>query len=459
MKLYQVLQQAAQAPEALLAFGRTPKDAVSAGDWLARVAAWQGTFAAAPSLERVAVYLEDSAELAAVLVALWYSDREAWLAPNNLSATTQDLTRFVNGFVGDFVGVACCTADRGEPALLAPIALSEESRLCLFTSGSSGEPQIVKKALRQLAAETEQLQACFGTYLLNSCMTGTVSHQHIYGLLFRVLWPLAMQRPFARFTSDYIEPEGALTEHAICVVSSPTHLTRLLDSVSQPLALVFSSGAPLPKYASDRAAQLLDVDIIEVFGSTETGGIGWRRQHVGESSWRLFEAVSVRVNARGCLDIHSPFLSDDDWYCSADMGLLTESGFELIGRADRIVKVEGKRISLEQIEKVLLTHAWVEDVRVQPVVRASGAVQRDELVVLLVLSASGRHFLSTQGRSETARHLTDQLVGHLERPLLPRRWRYLDQLPRNNQGKLLLSELDKLLQDQTVTAGREELLQ
>lgn len=90
----------------------------------------------------------------------------------------------------------------------------DAAQLVLFTSGSTGKPERIVKKVRQLDAEVHALQAAFGdTVAADSLQVlATVSHQHIYGLLFRVLWPLSAGRAigtrFARYPEEVLqEPE------------------------------------------------------------------------------------------------------------------------------------------------------------------------------------------------------------------------------------------------------------
>ncbi|MDN3640804.1 AMP-binding protein [Simiduia curdlanivorans] len=448
MKLFQLLNTVSAAPEYTLAFDR---NSVTSSQWLCRVDHWQKHLSAAPELQRLALFIPDSAELAAVLVALWLCGKEAWLAPNNLAETTQHLSQRVDGFIGDFSGVSTLSlaaqveAEAEVSTIVTPLA--SDAVLVLFTSGSSGEPQLIRKSLRQLAAEVEQLEQCFGAALADCRIYATVSHQHIYGLLFRILWPLACRRPFARFTTEYVERIFTQRATPLCLVSSPTHLSRLPVSIDHQHRVnqVFSSGGPLSAAASASAHEQLQADIVEVYGSTETGGIAWRRQHQGDAAWCLFEVVQAKVNAQQCLAVKSPFLPDDDWFESSDIVAMQGDTFCLIGRADRVAKVEGKRVSLEQIEAFLLADSWIDDVRVEPVVRAGALASRDELMALVVLSPEGVAALASEGRQTLAKHFKRILGQLLERPLVPRRWRYIDRLPRNPQGKIQYQQLQLLV--------------
>lgn len=446
MNLYQVANELQRNPVDLVAFGCKAAENVSAGAWLALVGQWRAVIDAQPSSKKVAVFLSDSAEFSAIVFALWSLDREVWLAPNNLPKTVAQLDQCVDGFIGEFPEFPTLSRSLESKPLPAGWSLPRNAQLVLFTSGSSGAPKQVRKSAHQLAAEIDQLQLQFGADLGRVSVFSTVSHQHIYGFLFRVLWPLTVNRPFSRHTLEFLEelPRGK----SAMLISSPSHLSRLpaaLNTFEGQLQAVFSSGAPLSLGASKLAQQRLGCEIVEVLGSTETGGIGWRIQANNGPFWRPFSVVEVAPDAAGIMSIRSPFLPDDQSYVSADIIRMQGEQFELLGRADRIVKVEGKRVALEQIEAELLAHPWVEDVRVQPVARLSTVAERDELVVLLVLSSTGSEFMAQQGRREVIDVLSKMLAAVLERPLRPRRWRFLTQLPRNNQGKMALEDLEALI--------------
>jgi 3-hydroxymyristoyl/3-hydroxydecanoyl-(acyl carrier protein) dehydratase len=201
---------------------------------------------------------------------------------------------------------------------------------------------------------------------------------------------------------------------------------------------VFSSGGALPADAAESLHQRLGQWPTEILGSSETGGIAWRQ---GDPLWRAFDDVKLSQDEDGALRIESPYLPVGHIEQTADAARFTEDGrFELLGRLDRIVKLEEKRISLPLLEQALATHEWVSEVRLG-VVREN----RASLGALLVLSASGVHALRNQGRRTLTNTLRQHLVPHCEALALPRRWRLLSQLPLNTQGKLPQAQVEALL--------------
>src|SRR5690606_5991764 len=163
----------------------------------------------------------------------------------------------------------------GEPLPAAALEL-DATLLTLSTSGSSGEPKLIDKQLRQLANELDTLEALWGSELDDACVIGSVATQHIYGLLFRLLWPLCAGRPALRRALPFPEDiQLASREHAaFCWVGSPALLKRMGDNLDWPalraVRKVFSSGGALPAEAAQALQQRLGQWPTEIYGSSET---------------------------------------------------------------------------------------------------------------------------------------------------------------------------------------------
>ena len=97
------------------------------------------------------------------------------------------------------------------------------STVQFYTSGSSSQPKAISKNLTQLLLEASTLDKLFGAGIQNSKVFATVSHHHIYGLIFRLLWPLLYKKPFNTSTLLYPEELVAASQRYsdICLISSP----------------------------------------------------------------------------------------------------------------------------------------------------------------------------------------------------------------------------------------------
>lgn len=409
-----------------------------------RVAAWEQSFAAVEQ-PLVALYLDDSLEFAAALFALWRQGKQALVPANNLPATSQQLRQLTPCLAGDLPGADVLQAgETGSPAAVS-VPDAQAIALVLFTSGSTSEPLPVSKMFSQIETELSALETQWGQCLAGASVASTVSHHHIYGLLFRLLWPLCAGRPFGLKARDYWE-ELALDAKAhqpLAIVSSPAHL-RLIPPQAWPDATapvaVFSSGAPLATEAALAARDQLGQSITEVYGSTETGGIGWRQQDA-HRSWTRLPGVEVKLEEHsGLLQVRSGHLPTPEWYLGADRAELDQDGqFSLCGRADRVAKVGGKRVSLTAIEQLLQRHDLVASARVIPLPERG-----ERLGAVVVLTNHGNKLLVDQGKALINDQLKQMLEGQVDRIAIPRYWRYLGELPQNRQGKTTLADLQAL---------------
>ena len=329
-------------------------------------------------VQRIAVHLEDAAELAVALLGAWRAGVSVLLPADLQAQTRQRWDAQVDLWITQGSELQALYA-----APLPAAALDLDGcRLSLCTSGSSGEPKRIDKTLRQMANEVEALEQLWGSELGDACIIASVAAQHIYGLLFRVLWPLCAGRSFVRQQLAFPEDMQRVSrEHpAFAWIASPALLKRMGDNLDwAALSLVrrvFSSGGALPAEAAQALHQRLGQWPTEIFGSSETGGIAWRQ---GPTLWQPFADVQLSQGEDGALRIASTYLPPGHIEHSADAARIEADGrFELLGRLDRIVKLEEKRISLPMLEQALVAHDWVLEARLGVVreIRASvGAVQ------------------------------------------------------------------------------------
>lgn len=420
-------------------------------DWVLAVKAWCAAFQRVQGSE-VGLYFDEPLQFAAALWGAWHAGKTPVLASDLQPHTLAHMLPQVQACAGQLPGAIVSDAAGAAAVQLQPLSL-RAAQVVLFTSGSTGVPERIVKHLSQLDAEVHALQAVFGPMANEPGLRtlATVSHQHIYGLLFRVLWPLAAGRllgtEFARYPEELVaqlSPPGPTL-----LISSPAMLSRLPDALdwaaaSQGLRGIFSSGGPLPPEASAHALALLGHSTTEVFGSSETGGIAWRRRAEQGDAWQPLPGVQVRLADSGCLSVRSGHLPDADaWWETADRALPQDggdggAGFVLQGRADRIAKIAEKRISLTAMENALLASAWVAAARAV-VLEAPPAAARVGMV--LALTEAGWQALQQQGRKSMGEALRALLAPVVDRVALPRSWRYVAALPQNAQGKTTQHDL------------------
>jgi acyl-coenzyme A synthetase/AMP-(fatty) acid ligase len=122
--------------------------------------------------------------------------------------------------------------------------------------------------------------------------------------------------------------------------------------------------------------------------------------------------------------------------------LIDDQHFKLLGRLDRIVKLEEKRISLDRMETVLGRNNLVEQVKI---VVLEG--YRTILGAVCILNHKGQVKLHQLGRRELSNQLKEYLAAYFDRVTLPRKWRYVADFPYNTQGKITQAALAELFED------------
>ncbi|HVN91726.1 MAG TPA: class I adenylate-forming enzyme family protein [Candidatus Binataceae bacterium] len=322
----------------------------------------------------------------------------------------------------------------------------DASQLYFFTSGSTGEMKRVEKSLAMFEREALLLEQKWGADLGRVPVIGTVTHQHVFGMTFRIMWPLVAGRPFhAEFHVAWELLKAHLDGPSI-IITSPAQLTRL-GGVSperpnnQP-RLIISAGAPLPLDAAREAASLFGCPPTEILGSTEAGVIASRHPVIERDPWEPLPNVEVGADSDGIMLLRSPHSSDSGWSRQPDrIALVGDGCFRLEGRVDRVIKIEGKRVSLERQERELTSLSWVSDAAI---VALGG--ERAYLGAVVQLSEAGIAEMNRLGKFRFERKLRRELSVFEDPAVLPRRWRFVKSMPADGLGKRKIKDMLALLE-------------
>ncbi|MEA3412397.1 MAG: AMP-binding protein [Pseudomonadota bacterium] len=376
------------------------------------------------------------------LLASWLSDKTVVLPPNQLDGTLRNIrSRFDIAFE--------CDADwsrqlPGNDASEAhgtwePVLPSGIHAIKLFTSGSTGISKVVTKSAANLLDEARAIAAEFD-WPTGPVVAG-VPPQHLYGLTFSVLLPWvlgnALVDEMPRYPRDVLQAlrhNGGKT-----LISVPAQYQAMLeDGTDLRGILCVSAAAPLPGNLARQWQQQNGTDILEIYGSTETGVIGHRRQMSAEA-WQVFPQVSVSTE-QDSLKVKSPFVSDEftAGFLTGDRVTSPKQGrFQLLGRSDTVVKIAGKRVSLTNIEDCIVSCPGVAEAAVIAV-PAMGVVR--DLAIWAAVVADGNQPLSP-------RQLQMDLRGKLEGIEIPRRILVVDRLPCTSTGKLPRGSVANLFEE------------
>lgn len=410
---------------------------------------WQDVIQQSQAIESLsqqswALWEPDSYQFLVLLFAALLAKKQVLLPPNRVSDLEKELAEQNIYFLQR---QSVSLAQNQNIELNLDDAFLHQAKIYFYTSGSTGQPKKIPRTLRQLLNEVQGLDASF-QLPEQAIAIATVSHQHIYGLLFKLLWPLASGRCFYQtqlaFPEDVADIQKKIAAFKMdnYVISSPALLKRWTsDVLLQDCLTVYSSGGKL----ESGVRPYVNRPITEVFGSSETGGIAHRQQD--DALWTPFANVDIQAGEQQELQVRTNHAFSEDWIFTGDkvevMDVVnSKSPFRLLGRLDRIVKLEEKRLSLDAIEQKIVELDEIIQCHVLILERE----HRQILACVAVLSEQARQQLQSSNKAQCVAAIKAQLTSKLESIAIPRQWRFLTQLPQNAQSKLNKQYMKSLFQ-------------
>ena len=313
----------------------------------------------------------------------------------------------------------------------------------LLTSGSTGVPRAHPKRWGALV----DCMRSGGERLADSCglaslaglnIVATVPAQHSYGFESSVLVALHCGAAFDAARPFYpadIAAALARLPRPRALVTTPFHLKALLLAgvPLPPVDLVLSATAPLSPQLAAQAEAAMGARLIEIYGCTEAGQVATRRTTAGDT-WTPYDGLRVWREADPASEADERFMVDGGHVLEptplADVLVLEGGGrFRLLGRANDLIHVAGKRSSLAHLNFQLNRIDGVDDGAFWlPDEVADGVVRPLAFVVAPRLEAA-----------QIVRALRQQL----EPAFVPRRVVHVDALPREATGKLTAQALQR----------------
>lgn len=297
------------------------------------------------------------------------------------------------------------------------------------SSGSTAQPKIIAKSSEGLLAEVDQLSRLYSLEA-GDAIVCLVRPFHIYGFLHGFLLPLVTRAQISFWNTGYSlpSPEEGFPNQPKLLVTVPAHFNLLstIWSFTRTPQLV-SSGAPFGQQRLQKLnhRRTMFDHYFEILGSTETGGMGYRRLGV-ETAFTAFEGVRLVMRDEQTL-IYSPFLIPETHILSSDMFEDLGPGLFLhLGRSDKVFKYGGLRYSLGEIEEIL-----------------SGLCEGAEVICHFEADES-----SAQGGILRAWIESEVMPLHLRRDYgakgqrpWPQALHFVPKFPRDAQGKVSLTAL------------------
>lgn len=322
------------------------------------------------------------------------------------------------------------------------LPLPDDSKLVLFTSGSTGPPKGVVHSDEGLTVQMGDLKSAWS-------MSGDdhVLHclplNHIHGLctgLLNAWWNGSQATVHSQFDLRAVK-DRLLARDTTFFTAVPTIYQKLLR---QPIKLdhlraMISGSSALPVTLADAfKREIFSPGITERYGMTETGMICSNRIGAGKtgSVGSPFPSIKLEIDPKSdeiFVDgkgLFSGYLKGDGFYQprdelfgTGDQGVLEDNNLRLLGRNRDIFKVAGYKVAAGEIESVLLQLDSIEECSVCVI-----PDPRDESSQIICAFIVGKSLKV----DELKRFLTDQLAYYK----IPRKWHIQSEaLPRNLIGK------------------------
>jgi malonyl-CoA/methylmalonyl-CoA synthetase len=356
------------------------------------------------------------------------------------------------------------------PADLPPDPSPEAPALIIYTSGTTGPPKGVVLPRRSISSNLDALAEVW-EWTDDDVLVHGLPLFHVHGLVLGVLGPV--RRGCRLLHVGRFSPEAVcqpLAAEGTMLFAVPTMYHRLADAVERDDALadalgrarvLVSGSAPLPARDFTRIERATGQKIVERYGLTETlmncathvsgdrrpGYVGPplpgvevrlvddQRQTIDASDDETFGEIAVRGPNLFTEYLNLPEETaatvEDGWFFTGDIATRTSDGFiRVLGRrATDLIKTGGYKVGAGEIEAVLLEHEAVS----QTAVVGKPDDDLGERIVAFVVPV--------EGADPSPQELEDLVASMLAPHKRPREVHFLEELPRNEMGKVRKSEL------------------
>lgn len=354
--------------ESLPLLGPTPLDSPIAwqnGRWITRAEFLTHAARLAqrlPDSSRALVLCADRYHFLVAFAALLLCEQTALLPPSLAPRTLDEIGTEHGAYRIDDAQVETASPRRQTTPIQVPQIAAAHLAAVLFTSGSTGRPKPQAKTWAELHGATARAMARFGVRDTRHNIVATVPAQHSYGLessaLYALLGPDTVHSGQPLYPADVCAALSALDAPRM-LVTTPLHLDVCLRAgLDWPqVAQIVSATAPLDRTLAERAEHTFGCGLHEVYGCSEAGAIASRRS-CAELAWLPYDDVHLVADGADFW-VHAPYLPTPR-PLSDHIRLENDGRFTLLGRSSEQVKMAGKRISLAELNRHLLSIEGVE---------------------------------------------------------------------------------------------------
>lgn len=305
-----------------------------------------------------------------------------------------------------------------------------------FTSGSGAEPKMIKKSLQNLIDEGLDIFECFKEFFAdNHRVVSSTKSQHMFPFAYRFMLPLCNFDRLIMDTQDIYYPDSQDLKNCV-FISTPSFLDKFkkYDAVCEA-QVVFSAGAMMKQ---DLFAYLEKTSrVIDIYGSTESGTVAYKKSSA-QKYHTVLPKVLVSVDEMSQIQLKSPYFLESELTLCDIIKMEDEKNFMLLNRSDRVLKIQEKRISAQEIESVISQCNLVEE--------CYCLKSSDKLACAVSLNKEGLDFYFKNpqgcGLKNISAHLKKLVSSKTE--IVPQRWKFLYELPKNERGKIDRLKIEKI---------------
>jgi len=260
------------------------------------------------AIRRAAVICNEGYWFIVGVLALMKIGADVILPPNAQTGTLLSVLGEVDGLLTDSWAIdheKVIVLEPGRAEVAAFQADFERGRIDFFTSARPAKSRKLKKSLILFEREASVLEQMWGAELGETPIVGTVTHQHVFGMTFRIIGRLWRAGLSSFGISRRLGTADGAVEWSLDDRDEPgaTHTSwrpRSCTAANRP-RMIISAGAPLPAEAANAAIEIFGCNPTEILGSTEAGVVAWRRDGPEPVLWQPLLSVEVAASSDGVM--------------------------------------------------------------------------------------------------------------------------------------------------------------
>ena len=223
------------------------------------------------------------------------------------------------------------------------------------SSGSTGAPKEVQHSLGDLCEEVDAHVAAALPFRPHRILSLVPPH-HIYGFLFTVLLPARLGCGVEDLAGRGPGALGRVIGGGDLAIGTPHLLSRALPFCGGPRqAAAITSTAPAPSDLWDMARAAGLSGLVEIYGSSESAGVGWR--NAPEAAFGLLPHLAPG---------DPPLRHGVPLPLQDQLGWEVDGRFRVQGRRDGAVQVGGHNVHPAEIAAEIARHPLVAEAHVRP---------------------------------------------------------------------------------------------